>query len=67
MLVGDAIPCGMEFPGNPVVIRFDQKVEDINEWIMKNGIGHHWMVGYGDWSDILEKYCKMRNILYYSM
>ena len=67
VLVGDAIPCGMEFPGNPVVIRFDQKVEDINEWIMKNGIGHHWMVGYGDWSDILEKYCKMRNILYYSM
>ena len=25
-MVGDAIPCGMEFPGNPVKIKFEKSV-----------------------------------------
>ena len=66
-MVGDAIPCGMEFPGNPVVIRFDKPVEQINEEIMANGIGHHWMVAYGDLSDALERFCKIRNIRCYKI
>ncbi|MBP5467271.1 MAG: hypothetical protein J6Y43_06905, partial [Clostridia bacterium] len=49
-MVGDAIPCGMEFPGNPVVIKFEKSVDKINEEIMAKGIGHHWMVAYGDLS-----------------
>ena len=66
-MVGDAIPCGMEFPGNPVVIRYDKPVEQINEEIMKNGIGHHWMVAYGDLSDALDGFCKIRNIRCYKI
>ena len=66
-MVGDAIPCGMEFPGNPVVIRFDKSVEEINEEIMANGIGHHWMVAYGDFSEELERFCKIRNIRCYGI
>lgn len=66
-MVGDAIPCGMEFPGNPVVIRFEKSVEDINEEIMANGIGHHWMVAYGDFSEELERFCKIRNIRCYGI
>ena len=66
-MVGDAIPCGMEFPGNPVVIRFDKPVEQINEEIMVNGIGHHWMVAYGDLSDALKRFCKIRNIRCYKI
>lgn len=66
-MVGDAIPCGMEFPGNPVVIKFDKSVEEINEEIMANGIGHHWMVAYGDLSEELERFCKIRNILCYGI
>ena len=66
-MVGNAIPCGMEFPGNPVVIRFEKPVEQINEEIMANGIGHHWMVAYGDLSDALERFCKIRNIRCYKI
>ena len=66
-MVGEAIPCGMEFPGNPVVIRFDKPVEQINEEIMKYGIGHHWMVAYGDLGADLERFCKIRNIRCYGI
>ena len=66
-MVGNAIPCGMEFPGNPVVIKFDKSVEEINEEIMAKGIGHHWMVAYGDLSAELERFCKIRNIRCYGI
>ena len=66
-MVGDAIPCGMEFPGNPVVIRFDKPVEQINEEIMANGIGHHWMVAYGDFSEELKRFCAIRSIRCYAI
>lgn len=62
IMKGEAIPCGMEFPGNPVKIKFDKSVEDINEEIMANGIGHHWMVGYGDYVEELKNFCKIKGI-----
>ena len=67
VMVGDAIPCGMEFPGNPVVIKFEKPVEQMNEEIMANGIGHHWMVGYGDFRKELERFCKIKGIRYYEI
>ena len=67
VMVGEAIPCGMEFPGNPTVIRFEKDVNDINREIMKNGIGHHWMVGYGDFSDELERFCKIKKMKFYKI
>lgn len=66
-MVGDAIPCGMEFPGNPVVIKYEKSVEQINEEIMQNGIGHHWMVAYGDLGEALERFCKIRNVRCYKI
>ena len=66
-MVGEAIPCGMEFPGNPVVIRFEKSVEQINEEIVANGIGHHWMVAYGDLSEELKRFCAIRNIRCYGI
>lgn len=67
VMVGDAIPCGMEFPGNPMVVRFDKKVADINEEIMANGIGHHWMIGYGDYAARLKNFCRIQNIPYFKL
>ncbi len=67
VMVGDAIPCGMEFPGNPVVIRFEKSVDDINKEIMKNGIGHHWMVAYGDFAEELESFCRIQNMKFYKI
>ncbi|MBO5069278.1 MAG: hypothetical protein J6C37_02805 [Roseburia sp.] len=67
VMTGKAIPCGMEFPGNPVVIRFEKKVEQINQEIMQNGIGHHWMVGYGDYREELRSFCKIKGIKLYEI
>lgn len=67
VMVGEAVPCGMEFPGNPVKIKFDKSVLDMNKEIMKNGIGHHWMVAYGDYSEELRYFCKINNILMYEI
>ena len=67
VMVGEAIPCGMEFPGNPMVVRFEKDVEQINEEIMANGIGHHWMIGYGDYSAELKNFCRIQNIVYYEL
>lgn len=67
VMVGEAIPCGMEFPGNPVVVRYEKPVEQINEDIMKNGIGHHWMIGYGDFRKELKGFCKIKGINYFEI
>ena len=67
VMVGEAIPCGMEFPGNPVKIRFDKPVDQINREIMQNGIGHHWMVGYGDYRAELRHFCKLKGIKLYEI
>ncbi len=66
-MVGDAIPCGMEFPGNPVKIKYEKPVSKINREIMDNGIGHHWMVAYGDFSEELKYFCKINNIICYEI
>lgn len=62
VLTGDAIECGMEFPGNPLKIEFGRNVLEINKEIAQEGIGHHWMGGYGDYSNELEIFCKLNQI-----
>lgn len=66
-MVGDAIPCGMEFPGNPVKIKFKKDVTQISKEIMANGVGHHWMVAYGDYMEELRNFCKINDILMYEI
>lgn len=67
VMVGEAIPCSMEFPGNPAVVKFDRKVEDINQDIVKNGIGHHWMIGYGDYREELKRFCQIKGIKHFEL
>ena len=59
MLEGEALESEMVFPGNPLRVQFNKPVEDVIAWIHEEGIGHHWMVGYGragqeirDWAAI---------------
>jgi len=49
LLEGEALPAKMVFPGNPVRVRFDIPTADLIEWIHAQGVGHHWMIGYGHW------------------
>ena len=66
VMTGEAVPCTMEFPGNPLKVRFDKDVMQINDDIAERGIGHHWMAGYGDVSGELELFCRMKGIRYFN-
>jgi L-fucose isomerase-like protein len=45
---GEAIPTDMVFPGNPLRVKFRSDYRRILSWIAEEGLGHHWMGGYGD-------------------
>ena len=47
VLKGDALPTEMVFPGNPLRVQFARPIREVMEWIHDEGIGHHWMAGYG--------------------
>jgi hypothetical protein len=47
VMQGQAFHTEMVFPGNPLRVAFAQPVEQIIDWIHDQGIGHHWMAGYG--------------------
>ena len=48
MLTGEALSTEMVFPGNPLRVKFDKPTNEVIEWIHREGIGHHWVVCYGD-------------------
>jgi len=48
MLTGEALSTDMVFPGNPLRVRFVKPTEQVIDWIHREGVGHHWMAGYGD-------------------
>lgn len=62
VITGEAVECGMEFPGNPLKVRFEKGLEEINRQIAEEGIGHHWMAGYGDVSREIEYFCSLNRI-----
>lgn len=62
VMVGEAVECGMEFPGNPLKVRFEKDVLTACRWIAEEGIGHHWIAGYGDVSEELEYFCRLNGI-----
>jgi L-fucose isomerase-like protein len=47
ILEGEAVSTTMVFPGNPLRVRFPQPTSALIDWIFAEGIGHHWMAGYG--------------------
>jgi len=47
LLEGEAVSTAMVFPGNPLRVRFPQPTPAVIDWIFAEGIGHHWMAGYG--------------------
>ncbi len=56
---GEAVSTDMVFPGNPLRVRFERPVEEIIDWINDEGIGHHWMVGYGSVQHELRQFARM--------
>ena len=50
---GEALETDMVFPGNPLRVQFRSDYRDVLAWIAAEGLGHHWMVTYGDLRDPL--------------
>ena len=59
VLEGDALPTDMVFPGNPVRVDFGRPVKDVIAWIHAEGVGHHWMIGYGHVAAELRAWAKL--------
>lgn len=56
---GEAIQTGMVFPGNPMKVRFESDYRDVLSWIVREGLGHHWMAAYGDLREALREFAGM--------
>jgi L-fucose isomerase-like protein len=48
LLYGEAVETDMVFPGNPLRVRFASAYGQVLDWIVQEGLGHHWMAAYGD-------------------
>ena len=67
VFIGEAVSTDMVFPGNPVRVRFKTPIPRILDTIADEGIGHHWMIGYGDVSRQLEYMCDLTGIRHIEM
>lgn len=54
VMEGAALSTDMVFPGNPLRVKFSQPVEQVMDWIFREGIGHHWVAGYGHVGHVLQ-------------
>jgi len=59
LLEGEALPTEMVFLGNPLRVRFPQPTARIIEWVFAEGIGHHWMAGYGRFGDEIRQWADL--------
>ena len=59
IIEGEAIETDMAFAGNPIRVVLPLPIDDILELIAEEGIGHHWMVGYGHVKEELVEFGKL--------
>ncbi len=59
LVEGEAVHTEMVFPGNPVRVKFSQPLSDVMDWIFDEGIGHHWMIGYGHVGEEIRTWAKI--------
>jgi len=59
ILEGKALETGMVFPGNPVRVKFLRPPTEVIQWIADCGLGHHWMIGYGDVGEELRHFSRL--------
>jgi len=59
LLEGEARSTEMVFPGNPLRVRFGGRTPDLIAWIHDEGVGHHWMAGYGHVAEELRRWAAL--------
>ena len=56
---GEAVPTDMVFAGNPIKVKLDGGVQNHLDVVAREGLGHHWMIAYGDVRPQLEELCEV--------
>ena len=64
VIEGQAIQTDMLFPGNPIRIKLPISIEKYLELVEKFGLGHHWIIAYGNHSISLRYLASLLNINY---
>jgi L-fucose isomerase-like protein len=59
LLEGEAVSTPMVFPGNPLRVGFGRPICEQLDWVHDEGIGHHWMAGYGHVGEELREWAKI--------
>ncbi len=59
LLEGQTVSTDMVFPGNPLRVRFSQQTSELIDWIHNEGVGHHWMAGYGHLGDEIRQWASI--------
>ncbi len=59
LLEGEAVSTSLVFPGNPLRVGFGGPVAPLIDWIHDEGIGHHWMAGYGHLGDEIRQWTRI--------
>jgi L-fucose isomerase-like protein len=59
---GQAIPTTMVFAGNPTKVVLDGGVKRHLDAVAAAGLGHHWMIGYGDVRQPLRELCDLLGV-----
>ena len=62
IIEGEAVKTEMAFAGNPIRVRFPLPIDDVLELIAEEGVGHHWMIGYGHVKETLVEFCKLAGV-----
>ena len=62
MAYGRAVPTEMVFAGNPTKVVLEGGVQNHLDVIAREGLGHHWMIGYGDVREALGELCEIIGI-----
>ena len=52
----------MVFAGNPTKIVIDGGVDPFLDVIAREGLGHHWMIAYGDVRQELRDFCEATGV-----
>jgi L-fucose isomerase-like protein len=59
---GEAIPTEMVFAGNPTKVVLEGGVQHYLDVIAREGLGHHWMISYGDVRKPLQEFCELLGV-----
>ena len=62
VIEGEAIQTEMVFPGNPIRVKLPIVIDKFLDIIEENGLGHHWIIAYGNHGKSLESLSSLLKI-----